>query len=113
MLRQLRAIHGHPGVSELNAHPIVRTHPVTGRKALFVNCNFTTRIEGLKQNESDAILGMLYRHIEKPEFHCRFPWRNNSVAFWDNRCAQHKALWDYFPKTRHGYRVTVQGDRPV
>ena len=94
-------------------HPIVRTHPVTGRKALFVNCNFTTRIEGLKQNESDAILGMLYRHIETPEFHCRFPWRDNSVAFWDNRCAQHKALWDYYPKTRHGYRVTVQGDRPV
>lgn len=94
-------------------HPIVRTHPVTGRKALFVNCNFTTRIEGLKKSESDAILGMLYRHIETPEFHCRFAWRNNSVAFWDNRCAQHKALWDYYPKTRHGYRVTVQGDKPA
>ena len=94
-------------------HPIVRTHPVTGRKALFVNCNFTTRIEGLKATESAAILEILYRHIETPEFHCRFPWRNNSVAFWDNRCAQHKALWDYYPQTRHGFRVTVQGDKPV
>ena len=94
-------------------HPVVRTHPVTGRKALFVNSNFSTQIEGLKQIESEAILGMLYRHIEMPEFHCRFSWRDNSIAFWDNRCAQHKALWDYYPKTRHGYRVTVQGDRPV
>ena len=94
-------------------HPIVRTHPVTGRKALFVNCNFTTRIEGLRKTESDAILQMLYRHIETPEFHCRFKWRPNSVAFWDNRSAQHRSVWDYYPQTRHGYRVTVQGDRPV
>lgn len=94
-------------------HPIVRTHPVTGRKGLFVNCNFTTRIEGMTEAESDAVLQFLYRHIETPEFHCRFKWRPNSVAFWDNRCAQHRALWDYYPQVRHGYRVTIQGDRPA
>jgi taurine dioxygenase len=93
-------------------HPIVRTHPVTGRKGLFVNENFTTRIEGLKKHESDAILRMLYEHIATPEFHCRFRWREKSVAFWDNRCAQHRTVWDYHPEVRHGYRVTVAGDRP-
>ena len=93
-------------------HPIVRTHPVTGRKALFVNENFTTRIEGLRKNESDAILKMLYDHIATPEFHCRFRWRPKSVAFWDNRCAQHRVVWDYHPAVRHGYRVTIAGDRP-
>ncbi|MEC8163830.1 MAG: TauD/TfdA family dioxygenase, partial [Pseudomonadota bacterium] len=93
-------------------HPIVRTHPVTGRKALFVNENFTTRIEGLNKNESDAILKMLYDHIATPEFHCRFRWRENSVAFWDNRCTQHRTVWDYYPQVRHGYRVTIAGDKP-
>ncbi len=93
-------------------HPVVRTHPVTRRKGLFVNRGFTTRIKQLKRPESDAVLEMLYRHIETPEFHCRFQWRPNSIAFWDNRCAQHHAVWDYFPNRRHGYRVTVRGDRP-
>jgi taurine dioxygenase len=58
------------------------------------------------------LLEMLYRHCETPEFQCRFRWQPNSVAFWDNRCAQHHAMWDYFPQHRHGYRVTVKGDRP-
>ena len=93
-------------------HPIVRTHPVTGRKTLFVNENFTTRIEGLKPKESDAVLKMLYDHIATPEFHCRFRWQEKSVAFWDNRSAQHRTVWDYFPQVRHGYRVTIAGDRP-
>jgi taurine dioxygenase len=93
-------------------HPVVRTHPVTGRKALFVNRNFTTRIKELSRLESDALLEMLYRHAETPEFQCRFRWQPNSIAFWDNRCAQHHAMWDYFPQHRHGYRVTVKGDRP-
>jgi taurine dioxygenase len=92
-------------------HPVVRTHPVTGKKALFVNGNFTMRINGLSKLESDALLQMLCRHAETPEFQCRFHWQPNSVAFWDNRCAQHHALWDYYPHRRHGYRVMIEGDR--
>jgi taurine dioxygenase len=93
-------------------HPIFRTHPVTGRKCLFVNRFFTTRIVGLNKNESAAILEMLYRHIETPEFCVRFRWRPNSIAFWDNRCAQHRAIWDYYPNKRYGHRITVCGDKP-
>jgi taurine dioxygenase len=93
-------------------HPVVRTHPVTGRKALFVNRFFTTHLVGLSRNESDAILQMLFRHIETPEFSMRFRWRPASVAFWDNRCTQHHALWDYYPHKRYGHRVTICGDRP-
>jgi len=93
-------------------HPVIRTHPVTGRKALNVNRGFTTRIVGLKQHEGDALLEMLYEHIETPEFMCRFHWQPNSVAFWDNRATQHHALFDYFPHRRYGLRVTVAGDKP-
>ena len=93
-------------------HPVVRTHPVTGRKLLFVNRGFTTRIPQLKRHESDAVLEMLYRHIETPEFHCRFKWQPNSIAFWDNRAAQHHAVWDYYPERRYGHRITVCGDKP-
>ena len=78
---------------------------------LFVNPTFTTRIKGLKRHESDALLEMLYRHTETPEFQCRFRWQPGSLAFWDNRCAQHRALFDYFPHRRHAHRVTVKGDR--
>ena len=93
-------------------HPVIRTHPETGRKALFVNRMFTTRLVQLGQRESDAMLEMLFRHIESPEFQCRFRWQPNSLAFWDNRCTQHLALWDYFPQRRYGHRVTIAGDRP-
>jgi taurine dioxygenase len=93
-------------------HPVIRTHPLTGRRALFVNSIFTARIVQLARHESDAVLQMLYRHIETPEFQCRFRWAPGSVAFWDNRCVQHQALWDYFPHRRRGHRVTIQGDRP-
>ena len=93
-------------------HPVIRTHPVTGKKLLFVNRGFTTRIVQLKRDESAAVLEMLFRHIETPELHCRFKWQVNSIEFWDNRCAQHHALWDYFPAKRYGHRVTICGDKP-
>ncbi len=93
-------------------HPVVRTHPVSGRKALFVNRIFTTRIVELGKRESDAVLQMLFEQIEQPEFQCRFRWRSGSVAFWDNRCAQHHAMWDYYPNHRRGLRVTIKGDVP-
>jgi taurine dioxygenase len=92
-------------------HPVIRTHPVTGRKLLYVNDEFTTQIKGLSKLESDALLKMLFRHIETPELQCRFRWQVNSVAFWDNRCAQHHAMWDYFPQRRHGFRVTIADDQ--
>ena len=94
-------------------HPVIRTHPVSGRKALFVNSMFTTGIVGLPRPESDALLRFLFEHVQNPQFHCRFRWEQHSIAFWDNRCTQHYAVWDYFPETRSGYRVTVRGERPA
>ena len=94
-------------------HPVIRTHPVTGRKSLYVNKGFTRRILGIPVDESEGILRYLFEHMANPLFQCRFRWRENSVAFWDNRCAQHRAMWDYWPHTRYGNRVTVKGDRPV
>ena len=94
-------------------HPVVRTHPVTGRKALYVNRAFTTRIVELSPTESRAVLAFLYNHQENPQYQCRFRWEPNSVAMWDNRCAQHFAVWDYHPHVRHGHRVSVVGDRPA
>jgi taurine dioxygenase len=93
-------------------HPVIRTHPVSGRKALFVNRGFTRRIAELRRPESDALLESLFRHVETPELHCRFRWRKHSIAFWDNRCVQHHAMWDYFPQRRQGHRVTIKGDKP-
>ena len=92
--------------------PVARTHPVTGKKALYVNRGFTRRILGVPRDESTAILSYLYDHAENPLFQCRFRWQPNSVAFWDNRCVQHRAMWDYWPHTRSGFRVTVAGDKP-
>ncbi len=94
-------------------HPVVRTHPVTGRKCLYVNAGFTKRIKGMTREESNAVLEMLFEHVKNPNFHCRFKWQPNSVALWDNRCTQHMAVWDYYPQTRSGIRVTVAGDRPI
>ena len=93
-------------------HPVIRTHPETGKKAIFVNKFFTTCILGLEPQESKFILDFLFSHIEKTEFQIRYRWNKNDMAFWDNRCTIHKALWDYFPHERKGRRVTIKGDIP-
>jgi taurine dioxygenase len=96
-----------------STHPIVRTHPVSGRKSIFVNPSYVTHIVGLSKPESAMVLQFLYQHCGNPDFQVRFRWRPKSVAFWDNRCTWHQAIWDYFPDVRTGYRVTVAGDRPI
>jgi taurine dioxygenase len=93
-------------------HPVVRTHPETGRRAIYVNRTFTTRIVELTAEESDAVLKLLFDHCEHVDFQIRFRWQQNDVAFWDNRCVMHRAIWDYWPNERKGRRVTITGDRP-
>ena len=90
-------------------HPVVITHSISGRKGLYVNRGFTMRINELPEEGSDAILAHLYSHAEQPDFQIRFQWQPNSVAFWDNRAVQHLAVWDHFPHTRSGARVTIKG----
>jgi len=105
----------HPDAGKMPSaeHPVVRTHPETGRKALFVNPGFTLRIRGMRTAESNALLGFLYEHIVTPEFTCRFHWEKNSLAIWDNRCTQHRVVADNLNAHRRMERVTVDGDRPV
>jgi len=93
-------------------HPVVRTHPESGKKALFVNDMFTLRIDEMSETESHALLHSLYQHCTKPEFCCRFRWSENAVALWDNRLVQHYAVDDYQAYERLMYRVTIEGDRP-
>jgi taurine dioxygenase len=93
-------------------HPVVRTHPVTRRRALFVNANSTTRILGLSERENDVLLPFLIDHVRSPEFQCRFRWQVDSVAFWDNRPTQHFAVPDYH-RRRVMHRVTLAGDKPI
>lgn len=94
-------------------HPIVRTHPETGRKTLYVNGAFTQHIVGLDRAASDELLGYLYRQAAYPEYQCRFRWTPGAIAFWDNRATQHYASSDYFPQRRVMERVSILGDRPV
>ena len=95
-----------------STHPVVRTHPVSGRKALFCNAQYVTRINGVTKSESDALRKFLADHCANAAFHVRFRWQPHSVALWDNRCTEHYAIWDYFPQKRSGYRVTIKGDKP-
>lgn len=93
-------------------HPVVRTHPETGRRGLYVNTAFTQYIVGMQREESDTLLQHLYAQAAIPEYQCRFRWQKNSIAFWDNRACQHYAVSDYWPALRKMERVTIIGDRP-
>jgi taurine dioxygenase len=94
-------------------HPGVRTHPETGRKALYVNRAHTMRFAGMTAEESAPLLEFLFRHQIRPEFTCRFRWTQGSLAIWDNRCAQHYAMNDYHGRRRVMQRITLAGDRPA
>ncbi len=94
------------------SHPVVPLHPDTGRPLLFVNEPFTERINELSRAESEALLDILYRHIEtNTRFHCRVKWQPNTLVLWDNRAVHHHAVWDYYPQTRRGERVTMRAEQ--
>jgi len=106
--RYERAVAKHPPVN----HPVVRTHPVSKRRGLFVNEGFTTHINELKARESETLLRYLYAHVAQQEFTIRWRWKVDDVAFWDNRNTQHYAVADYLPERRTMHRATVNGDEP-
>ena len=93
-------------------HPVVRTHPETGRKALYVNFGHTARFAGMTEEESHRCWISCSQHQVRPEFTCRFSWQVGSIAFWDNRCALHNPVNDYHGYRRLLHRVTLKGDRP-
>ena len=93
-------------------HPVARTHPETGRRSLYVNVGHTTHFQGWTEDESAPLLRFLFAHQVKPEFTCRFAWAPGSLAFWDNRCAQHNPVNDYHGFRRVMHRVTLAGDAP-
>lgn len=94
-------------------HPVVRTHPETGKRCLYVNVAHTSHFKGMTEKESASILSFLFEHQVKPEFTCRFNWRPGSLAFWDNRAAQHNPVNDYHGFRRVMRRITLAGDKPV
>ena len=93
-------------------HPVIRTHPETGRKGIYVNSAFTKEIDGMDADESDRLLQLLYTQASYPEYQVRLIWQPNTIAFWDNRSVQHYAASDYYPQVRRVERVTIVGDAP-
>ena len=94
-------------------HPLVITVPWSGKKSLYVNRGFVTRINELDRKESDGMLELLWKHIESHgEFQCRVRWKPNTLVFWDNWCTQHHAVWDYYPYSRYGQRVSIVNGKP-
>lgn len=110
MVDGLSAVHGRPGLTGSAVHPMVTVHPETGRRALFVNRGWTTRIEGMDIGQSTGILAMLFHHCEKPEFFTRWTWTQGDAALWDNRVTMHYAVNDYGDETRIIHRVTIHDD---
>jgi len=106
--RYAKAVAANPPV----IHPVIRTHPETGEPGIFVNSVFTSRIKGLRREESRALMDFLNRHIQQPEFVVRWRWTPGAVAFWDNRCTQHRAVDDFLPHRRVMHRATVLGEKP-
>ena len=100
-----------PG-TPVSVHPVIVRHPVSGRKVIYVNTDFTSHINELPRAEGDRILQVPATTIATSRMGCRFRWRPHSIAFWDNRCAHHKAIWDYWPNVRSGFRVQVEGTAP-
>ncbi|MEO7243148.1 MAG: TauD/TfdA family dioxygenase [Variovorax sp.] len=100
-----------PG-TPISVHPVITRHPESGRNVIYVNTDFTSHINDVPRAESARILQFLYEHCTRAEWTCRFRWRAHSIAFWDNRCTQHKAIWDYWPNIRSGFRVQVEGGAP-
>jgi taurine dioxygenase len=100
-----------PG-APVSTHPLIVKNPTTGRRSIFVTPFITTKINGIPAEEGDAIIAFLAKHCAHPDFQCRFRWQPHSIAFWDNRYTQHRALWDYYPNVRSGFRVQVQGTMP-
>lgn len=100
-----------PG-TPISVHPVITRHPVTGREVIYVNTDFTSHINELPRLEGQRILQFLVDHCDKPEWTCRFRWEPHSICFWDNRCTHHKAIWDYWPNVRSGFRVQIEGTAP-
>ena len=114
MLDGLHAVHRHPDSREAGVvHPVVRTHPETGRRMLFVNDYHTARFEGMTEAESRPLLEFLFAHGHRPEFTVRFRWQKGSIAFWDNRSTKHIALGDTGPFRRLMRRIQISGDKPI